>query len=91
MYLWFFNKLYDSSMLWSLTLKPLILDNHIFSGLFFNFIETIFRLLSRIFNKNKYFDVVVAGEVIEHLDNPYELIREMVRLAKNRIVLSTPK
>jgi len=39
---------------------------------------------------NKSFDVVVSGEVIEHLENPQFLIKEMERLARKRIILSTP-
>lgn len=39
---------------------------------------------------NKEFDVSVAGEVIEHLENPEQLIKEMVRITKNRIIISTP-
>jgi len=40
--------------------------------------------------KDKTFDTVVAGEVIEHLEKPELLIKEMVRLARKRIILSTP-
>jgi len=38
---------------------------------------------------DKYFDVSVAGELIEHLKNPEKLITEMVRITKKRIILST--
>lgn len=41
--------------------------------------------------QDKSFDTVVAGEVIEHLENPKDLIKEMVRLARKRIILSTPQ
>lgn len=40
--------------------------------------------------KDKSIDVVVAGEVIEHLPDPQKLIDEMVRVAKSRLVISTP-
>ena len=39
---------------------------------------------------DKYFDVTVSGEVIEHLEKPELLIEEMVRLTKRRIIISTP-
>ncbi len=39
---------------------------------------------------NKLFDVSVAGEVIEHLTEPLKLIKEMVRITKKRIIISTP-
>lgn len=39
-----------------------------------------------------YFDYVVAGEVIEHLENPYEFIHEAFRILKHGgiLALSTP-
>lgn len=37
------------------------------------------------------FDVSVAGELIEHLEDPMELIDEMKRITKRRIILSTAK
>lgn len=40
--------------------------------------------------KDKEFDTSVAGEVIEHLENPKDLIDEMVRITKKRIIISTP-
>lgn len=42
--------------------------------------------------KDRFFDVVVAGETIEHFENPDLLIREIVRITKvgGTIVLSTP-
>lgn len=39
---------------------------------------------------DKYFDVSVSGEVIEHLQKPELLIEEMVRITKRRIIVSTP-
>lgn len=39
--------------------------------------------------KDKYFDVVVAGELIEHLEEPEKLIKEMARIGK-KLILSTP-
>lgn len=42
--------------------------------------------------KDNFFDVVVAGEIIEHLENPLSLIREMKRICKHggKIIISTP-
>lgn len=39
---------------------------------------------------DKEFQVSVAGELIEHLEKPQELIDEMVRITKERIIISTP-
>lgn len=36
------------------------------------------------------FDTVLAGEIIEHLDDPKALLKEMRRVAKKRIIISTP-
>lgn len=38
---------------------------------------------------DKEFDVSVAGELIEHLEYPFELINEMKRITKKKIILST--
>ena len=40
---------------------------------------------------DKCVDVCVAGEVIEHLEDPEALIKEMERITKKRIILSTPQ
>jgi ubiquinone/menaquinone biosynthesis C-methylase UbiE len=40
---------------------------------------------------DKEFDVSVAGEVIEHLENPQKLIDEMKRITKRRIIISTAR
>lgn len=37
------------------------------------------------------FDVSVSGELIEHLTNPGDLLEEMERITKRRIILSTAK
>lgn len=39
--------------------------------------------------KDKEFDVSVAGEMIEHLENPRELVDEMKRITKKRIIISS--
>lgn len=39
----------------------------------------------------KQFDVSVAGELIEHLEEPEKLITEMMRITKRRIILSTAR
>ncbi len=40
---------------------------------------------------NKEFDVSVAGELIEHLEEPEKLIKEMTRITKRRIIISAAK
>ncbi len=40
--------------------------------------------------RHKEFDVCVAGEVIEHMKEPEELIKEMVRITQKKIIISTP-
>ena len=42
--------------------------------------------------ENKSFDVVVAGEVLEHLINPYRIVREFYRILKPNgiIIISVP-
>lgn len=40
--------------------------------------------------KDNYFDVVLGGEIIEHLEKPEELIKEMLRIAKHKVIISTP-
>lgn len=39
---------------------------------------------------DKSFDVVVATETIEHLDDPSSLIKEMIRVARKKVILSVP-
>lgn len=41
--------------------------------------------------EDKCFDVVVCGEVIEHIEDFEKVISEMARVAKRRIIISTPK
>ncbi len=48
-----------------------------------NALETPFR--------DKYFDTVLSGELLEHIEEPQKLIDEMVRIAKKQVILSTPK
>jgi len=40
---------------------------------------------------DKEFDVSIAGELIEHLEDPMSLIDEMKRITKKKIILSTAK
>jgi len=40
---------------------------------------------------DRSFDTVVAGELIEHVDDPQALIQEMKRIARKRIIVSTPR
>lgn len=36
------------------------------------------------------FDVVIALQVLEHLDNPYFILKEMIRVARNDVVVGMP-
>lgn len=36
------------------------------------------------------FDVTVCGEVIEHVDNPEALVKELMRVTKKKVIISTP-
>ena len=36
------------------------------------------------------FDVVVAGEVLEHLTNPFKGLSELFRVAKERVIITLP-
>lgn len=40
--------------------------------------------------KDNYFDVVLAGEIIEHLEKPEDLVKEMLRISRGKIIISTP-
>ena len=42
--------------------------------------------------KNEYFDTIIAGEFIEHINNPYNFISECHRVLKRngKLILSTP-
>ena len=42
--------------------------------------------------KDKFFDAVVAGEIIEHFEEPQKFVDELVRICKpgGRVILSTP-
>lgn len=54
---------------------------------------TVKYVLSDCYNtpfENKFFDVSVAGEIIEHLRNPNALIEEMNRITSRRMIISTP-
>jgi SAM-dependent methyltransferase len=47
-------------------------------------------LNGRINFPDKSFDLAMATEVIEHLDNPMAGIEELIRLARRRVVVSCP-
>ena len=40
--------------------------------------------------KEKSIDVVVAGEIIEHLQDPDNFLKELERIAKQKVIISTP-
>jgi 2-polyprenyl-3-methyl-5-hydroxy-6-metoxy-1,4-benzoquinol methylase len=54
--------------------------------------ETVVSALPRIPMPDDSFDVVVATEVLEHLDEPEETIRQMVRVVRDRgiVICSVP-
>ena len=39
---------------------------------------------------NKFFDVSIDGEILEHLRNPETLIKEIARITQRRMIISTP-
>ena len=39
---------------------------------------------------DKSFDIVVSTEVIEHMDSPEHFIKELARVARNKIIITTP-
>jgi len=39
---------------------------------------------------DKSFDVVVATEIVEHLDDPGALLKEAVRVAQKKVILTVP-
>ncbi len=44
----------------------------------------------RLAQADKSYDVVVASEVLEHLDRPEEAMKELVRVSKRTLLLSVP-
>lgn len=40
--------------------------------------------------KNNSFDLVMATEVLEHLDNPQKALKELIRVSKKYVLLSVP-
>lgn len=40
--------------------------------------------------RDNSFDIVVCTDVLEHLDNPHEVFREVIRVAKKYIIISLP-
>ncbi len=36
------------------------------------------------------FDIVIASEVLEHLESPFELLHELLRVTKKFVIVSTP-
>lgn len=40
--------------------------------------------------EDKYFDVIVCSEVLEHVDNPIEAMHELRRITKKLLIISVP-
>ena len=40
--------------------------------------------------KDKQFDIVMTLEVLEHLDNPKKALKEIIRVAKKKLIISVP-
>ncbi len=40
--------------------------------------------------KDKYFDVVICSEVLEHVNNPVKAMKELKRVTKKRLIISVP-
>jgi len=40
--------------------------------------------------KDEEFDIVITLEVLEHLTNPSQALKEIIRVAKNKIIISVP-
>lgn len=40
--------------------------------------------------KNNSFDTVVSGDILEHVVNPVEFLRELIRISKEKVVITTP-
>lgn len=45
---------------------------------------------SRLPFADNAFDTVIASEVIEHVESPFALIEELLRVAKNGVIITTP-
>lgn len=53
-------------------------------------IEAIKANINDLPFSNDSFDVVVAGEVLEHIENPFVGLSELFRVARERIIISIP-
>ena len=52
--------------------------------------EKIKKIKVEQLEKNKKYDIVIATEVLEHLDNPVEAINKIKNFAKKYILISVP-
>lgn len=57
----------------------------------FDDVEYVYGDVTNTLLKDKSFSVSVAGEVIEHLEEPEKLLEEMARITKFRMIISTAK
>ena len=59
------------------------------SGICINYLKgNIYELIKGF--KNNYFDIVCCTHVIEHLETPFEIIKEIRRVSKREIILICP-
>lgn len=43
-----------------------------------------------LFFKNKSFDTVVLSEILEHLENPLQVLEEVKRITRDKVIISVP-
>ena len=48
------------------------------------------KRIEDLISRNKKYDIVIATEVLEHLDDPVEAIRKMKKLSKRFLLISVP-
>lgn len=83
------NKKYPESEFWGLDYAPEVIK---WLKQSFPYINYICADCMKMPFEDNYFDYIVAGELIEHLDNPERFIEEAIRILKPKgwLVLSTP-
>jgi len=54
------------------------------------FSEVTFLDITKIDREDNWYDVITACEVLEHLDDPKIAVKEMARVARRKIIVTTP-